>query len=231
MIKFEKISKIYPSRIKPEPIVALQDINFEVSPGEFLSVVGKSGAGKTTLIKLLIGEEAPTAGDIFFDNQAITEHSFTRIQELRKKIGVVYQDYRLLSSRTVFENIAYILEVMGYDDDLIRENVNKILDMVGLEERRENFPEELSGGEKQRLAIARALIHKPNLVVADEPTGNLDPYNTFEVVDLFRRINSFGTTVILATHDKKIVDNLNKRVIILEQGRLLQDKINGKFRL
>jgi cell division transport system ATP-binding protein len=231
MIKFEKISKIYPSRIKPEPIVALRDISFEISSGEFLSIVGKSGAGKTTLIKLLIAEEPPSEGHIFFDNQNITERDFKKIQELRKKIGIVYQDYRLLSSRTVFENIAYILEVMGYEDDLIKENVSKILDMVGLEERRENFPEELSGGEQQRLAIARALIHKPNLLVADEPTGNLDPYNTFEVIELFRRINDLGTTVILATHDKKIVDTLNRRVVILEEGRLLQDRINGKFRL
>lgn len=231
MIKFDKISKVYPSRINEEPVVALEDINFEISPGEFLSIVGKSGAGKTTLIKLLIGEEIPTSGNIFFDQHNITERSFNKIQELRKSLGVVYQDYRLLSSRTVFENIAYVLEVMGCNDDYIREQVNKILDMVRLEERRENFPEELSGGEKQRLAIARALIHKPNLVIADEPTGNLDPYNTFEVIELFQKINNLGTTVLLATHDKKIVDNLNKRVIILEQGHLTEDKINGKFRL
>jgi cell division transport system ATP-binding protein len=231
MIKFEKISKVYPSRVKPEPIIALEDISFEVSSGEFLSIVGKSGAGKTTLIKLLIGEEIPTEGSIFFDQENITQRDFKRIQELRKKIGVVYQDYRLLASRTVFENIAYILEVMGYDDDTIRDNVEKILDMVNLEDRRKNFPEELSGGEQQRLAIARALIHKPHLLIADEPTGNLDPYNTFEVIELFRRINNLGTTVVLATHDKKIVDNLNKRVIILEQGRMIQDRLNGKFRL
>jgi cell division transport system ATP-binding protein len=231
MIKFEKISKVYPSRIKPEPIIALEDISFEISSGEFLSIVGKSGAGKTTLIKLLIGEEIPTEGTIFFDQEEITQRDFKRIQELRRKIGVVYQDYRLLASRTVFENIAYILEVMGYDNEAIKDNVDKILDMVNLEDRQKNFPEELSGGEQQRLAIARALIHKPHLLIADEPTGNLDPYNTFEVIELFRRINNLGTTVVLATHDKKIVDNLNKRVIILEQGRMIQDRLNGKFRL
>jgi cell division transport system ATP-binding protein len=200
-----------------------------VQPKEFVSIVGRSGAGKTTLIKLLIGEEKITEGEIFFRNKNIARIKSNELQKIRKKIGVVYQDYRLLSSKTVYENVSYILEVMGFSDQDIARDVSRILGIVRLRERAKNFPEELSGGEQQRLVIARALVHQPEIVIADEPTGNLDPYNTFEIINLFKKINESGTTVILATHDKRIIDGLAKRVITLEAGRLIRDEQEGKF--
>lgn len=200
-----------------------------VQPGEFVSVAGRSGAGKTTLIKLLIGEEKITEGEIFFKNKNIARIKSDELQKIRKKIGVVYQDYRLLFSKTVYENVSYILEVMGFSDEDIARDVPRILEIVRLQERARNFPQELSGGEQQRLVIARALVHQPEIVIADEPTGNLDPYNTFEIINLLKRINESGTTVILATHDKRIIDGLAKRVITLEEGRLIRDQQGGKF--
>jgi len=229
MISFQNVSKIYYSSVNSSPINALKNVSFMVKPGEFVSIAGRSGAGKTTLIKLLIGEERITEGKIFFRNKNIGRIKSNELQKIRKKIGVVYQDYRLLFSKTVYENVSYILEVMGFSDEDIARDVPKILEIVRLQERARNFPKELSGGEQQRLVIARALVHQPEIVIADEPTGNLDPYNTFEVINLLKKINESGTTVILATHDKRIIDGLVKRVITLEAGRLIRDEQGGKF--
>jgi cell division transport system ATP-binding protein len=191
--------------------------------------VGKSGAGKSTMVRLLIREEKPTKGGIFFDNQNICFLKGRKLQEVRRKIGVVYQDYKLLSNKTVEENLGYIMEVMGVSDETVQRDVKKVLEIVGIEKRCLHFPCELSSGEKQRLAIARALIHRPEMIVADEPTGNLDLYNTYEVINLFKQINEMGTTVLLLTHNKDVVEFLKKRVITLEQGRVISDDPKGKF--
>jgi len=229
MILFQDVTKIYHSELNSHDIPALKDISFKIEPKEFLSIVGRSGAGKTTLIKLLIGEENITSGNIIFENKNIKETGFNELQKIRRKIGVVYQDYRLLFSKTVYENISYIMEVIGFSDKEIHKNTSQVLEIVGLQNKYRHFPKELSGGEQQRLAVARALVHKPELVIADEPTGNLDPYNTFEIINLFKKINENGTTIILATHDRRIIDNLNQRVITLEGGKLLRDEESGKF--
>ncbi len=230
MIKFENVTKIYPSN-KPgsEDTIALENISFEVKPKEFVSIVGKSGAGKTTLLKLLLAEEKPTSGTIFFEGQDINQILPEDLPNLRRKIGVVFQDYRLLPSKTAYENIAYAMEVIGASDEEIARDVPKVLEIVGLDEKAHNFPAELSGGEKQRVAIARALVHRPDVILADEPTGNLDPYHTIGIIDLLLKIQEMGTTIILATHDKDVVNRLGKRVITLENGRIIRDDERGRF--
>ncbi|MDO8265136.1 MAG: cell division ATP-binding protein FtsE [Candidatus Parcubacteria bacterium] len=227
MIKFQNTTKIYNSG--SGVIAAVDDISFEVQKGEFVCLVGKSGAGKTTLFKLLLAEEKPSKGHIFFYGKDIDTISSGDIPALRRKIGSVFQDYKLLPVKTLFENIAYIMEVTGAEDAQIKHDVTEVLDIVGLSERQNNFPEELSGGEKQRAAIARAMIHRPEVILADEPTGNLDPYNTQDIINLLLRINEFGTTVILATHNKDVVDKMEKRVITLEAGKLIRDEEGGRF--
>lgn len=227
MIKFESVTKIYSSN--NNTIFAVKDVSFQIEQGEFVSIIGKSGAGKTTLIKLLIGEEKPSQGDVFFKDKAVQIMKQKELQNLRQKIGVIYQDYKLLLSKNVRENVEYIMQVIGALDKDIARDVPQILEIVGLNYRQENFPMELSGGEKQRLAIARALCHRPEIIIADEPTGNLDLYNTFEIMNILKKIHSLGTTVILATHQKGIVDNLKQRVVVLEQGRLIRDDQQGKF--
>ncbi|MCD6500941.1 ATP-binding cassette domain-containing protein [bacterium] len=227
MIKFQNISKIYHS--SKTPVVALKDVSFEIKQGEFVSIVGKSGAGKTTLVKLLISEEKPSRGEIFFKGKKIGEMCPADIQYLRKRIGVVHQDYKLLTSKNVKENVEYIMQVIGASDKDISRDVPQVLEMVGLLDRQTNFPEELSGGEKQRLAIARALIHRPEVIVADEPTGNLDLYNTFEIINLLKKIHGLGTTIILATHNREIIERLGHRVITLEKGKIIRDDQEGKF--
>lgn len=227
MIKFENIFKTYYAN--KNPVHALADVCFQVNKGEFVSIVGKSGAGKTTLIRLLIAEEKPSQGRIFFKDKEIQKMNQPILQQLRQLIGVVHQDYKLLSTKNVRENIEYIMQVIAADDQDIKRDVPQILDLVGLTERQENFPNELSGGEKQRLAIARGLCHRPEVIVADEPTGNLDLYNTFEIINLLKKIHQLGTTVVLATHNKEVVDNLEQRVITLEQGRVINDQKKGKF--
>lgn len=224
MIRFQNITKIYPPNT-----VALENISFEVKRKEFVSIVGRSGAGKTTLLKLLLAEEEPTKGRIFFDNQDIKEIKRSQLHKLRRKMGAVFQDYKLLSSKTVYENVAYALEVIGATDKEISRDVPQVLEIVGLLDRANNFPQELSGGEKQRAAIARALIHRPEVILADEPTGNLDPYHTQEIIRLLSKIQELGTTVILATHNKEIVNSLEKRVITLEEGRIIRDEEKGRF--
>ncbi len=227
MISISHITKIYNS--KQEPIVALDDVSFDIGKKEFISIVGKSGAGKTTLLKLILAEEEPTKGAIFFDNQDIFKLKRKELPLVRRRIGTVFQDYKLFSSKTTYENIAYVMEVMGAEEEDIRRDVAQVLEIVGLEHRANNFPEELSGGEKQRVAIARALIHWPDVILADEPTGNLDPYNSFDIIKLLLKIYELGTTVILSTHDKNIINSLGKRVVTLEDGKVVRDEEKGRF--
>lgn len=224
MIKFQNISKIYPAGL-----VALDDVTFEIKPKEFISIVGKSGAGKTTLLKLLMVEERPTRGRIFFNDQDILKIRPEGIPELRRKIGAVFQDYKLIPSKTTYENIAYVLEVIGASEKEIARDVAGVLDIVGLTARAKSFPAELSGGERQRVAIARAMIHRPEVILADEPTGNLDPYHTLDIVRLLLKINEMGTTIILATHNKEVINSLDKRVITLQSGRIIRDDAVGRF--
>jgi len=224
MIKFDKVTKIYNS-----DSVVLQDISFKIKEGEFVSIVGKSGAGKTTLTRLLLGLEEPTSGQVYFENIDIHTADLSQIQIIRRKIGVVYQDYKLLSVKTVYENVAYIMEVEGKENSEISSEVPKVLEIIGLRNKTNNFPKELSGGEQQRLAIARALVNHPNLIIADEPTGNLDPYNTYEVISLLQKINKAGRTVILLTHDREVVNKLGRRVITLDKGKIIRDEEEGRF--
>ncbi len=224
MIKFNKAEKVY-----SDGTVAIQDISFEIKKGEFVSIVGKSGAGKTTLIYLMLGLEKATSGEVYFEDVNLAEADLEKIQEIRRKMGVVHQDYKLLPKKTVYENVAYIMEVEGKDNEEIDREVPKVLEVIGLEDKVDNFPHQLSGGEKQRLAVARALVSQPEIIIADEPTGNLDPYNTYEVISLLQKINQTGKTVILATHDKEVINKLGKRVITLEQGKMLRDEPEGKF--
>lgn len=224
LVSFQNVSKVF-----PPDTVALQDVSFKMEKGEFLSIVGRSGAGKTTLLKILAAEEYPTSGQVFFEKNnvhALSLHSLTR---LRRRIGIVFQDYRLLPSRTLHENIAYVLEITGLPDEEINQEVHHVLELVRLQEKANHFPHELSGGEHQRAALARALVHRPELLLADEPTGNLDPYHTKDVIELLVKIHGLGTSVILATHNKDIVNSLKKRVITLEEGRVVRDEKVGKF--
>jgi cell division transport system ATP-binding protein len=226
MIKFDKVTKIYKG-----DFTALEDINLEIHPGEFVSIVGKSGAGKSTLLKLIYAEEIPTSGNVFFDEKPIDGIKRRLIHEHRKKIGTVFQDFKLLPKKTAFENVAYALEVSGVPREEILEDVPQILDIVGLGNKMEKFPYQLSGGEQQRVAFARALIHKPKIIIADEPTGNLDPISSWEIVQLMMKINEIGTTVLLASHDKYVVDKINKRVVIMENGKIVGDCPSGKYKL
>jgi cell division transport system ATP-binding protein len=224
MIKFKNVTKIYPSGPK-----ALDDISFEIEPKEFVSLVGKSGAGKSTLLKMLLKEESPSSGEIFFDGEEISGIEGKGVSLLRRKIGSVFQDYKLIPTKTTYENVAYIMEVIGASDEEIKRDVIEVLDIVGLMSKANNFPAELSGGEKQRVAIARALIHRPKVILADEPTGNLDPYNTLEIIRLLLKINELGTTVILATHNKDVINSLGKRVITMQEGKIIRDEKVGRF--
>lgn len=224
MINFQRVTKIYAHRS-----LALNDVSFTVGKNEFISIVGRSGAGKTTLLKLLLHEEMPTRGKIFFDSQDVTKLHPGELPALRRRIGAVFQDYKLLPTKTAYENVAYIMEIMGAKDKEIARDVPEVLEIVGLSHVANNFPKELSGGEKQRVAIARALIHRPQVIVADEPTGNLDPYHVKDIMDLFRKIYELGTTIILATHHKEIVNRLGRRVITLENGKIIRDEEKGRF--
>jgi len=224
MIVFEDINKIYSPNT-----VALKGVSFSIESHEFISIVGKSGAGKTTLIKLLLREEKPTEGKIFFEGKDIVSIGAKDLPAFRRKIGAIFQDYRLLPNKTVFENVAYAMEVMEGTDYEIFRDVPKILEIVGLEDRIDNFPKELSGGEKQRTAIARALAIRPQLIIADEPTGNLDPYHSRDIINLLEKIHELGTTIILSTHDKDVINGLKRRVITLDNGELVRDEQRGGF--
>lgn len=224
MIRFENVSKIYPGDVS-----VLRDINLLVEPGEFVSFVGSSGAGKSTLLKLIYAEEEPTAGEIFFGDRSIGTIKRRLLPYYRRNFGTVFQDFKLLSQRTVFENIAYALEVDGKSTAEIAEEVPQILDIVRLMEKADKYPKQLSGGEQQRVSLARALVHRPSVLIADEPTGNLDPVSAQDIIRLLLEINGMGTTVLLATHNKPIVDGLQKRVVTIGNGTVLRDEKQGKY--
>jgi len=224
MISFKNVYKVYGGNI-----VALKDINLDIDNGEFVSVVGQSGTGKSTLLKLLTLEEFPSKGKIIFNNRDISEFTRRDLPHHRRRIGVIFQDFKLLEKRTVFENISFALEVAGKSNKEIKKNVFQIIDIVGLSDRLNNYPLQLSGGEQQRVAIARALVHHPEVLVADEPTGNLDMINSWEIIELLLKINKLGTTVMLATHDKETVDRINKRVVAMDKGSIIRDQAKGKY--
>jgi len=224
IIRFDRVSKHFSHERH-----VLNDINFSLLPGEFVSLVGVSGAGKSTILKLIYAEEIPSEGEVYFNGRPISGINRKHLPFFRRNIGTVFQDFKLLPNRTAFENIAYALEVDGRETEEINREVPEILEIVGLSDKAEQYPRQLSGGEQQRVSLARALIHRPKVIVADEPTGNLDPVSTQEIVKLLLEINSFGTTILLATHNKSIVDNLGRRVIVLEQGKVVSDEANGKY--
>ena len=223
MIAFHNVSKKYGET------AVLEDINFKVNPGEFISIVGKSGAGKSTVIKLLIGEERPEKGRVLVGSYEVNKLKSAELPQLRRKVGIVFQDFKLLPTKTAYENVAFALEVEGRAQEEIEELVPQMLDLVGLADKQNNFPHELSGGMKQRVAIARAMIHRPAVIIADEPTGNLDHVNAQEIINLLLKINELGTTVVLATHSKDIVNKLRKRVLALDDGKLIKDDPHGNY--
>ncbi len=227
MINFQNVSKIYQSN--SHETIALDDATFRILPKEFVSLVGKSGAGKSTIIKLLIAEEKPSKGKVMMGNYEVAKLKLKELPSLRRRVGVIFQDFRLLPNKTAAENVAFALEVAGRTQEEIEEYVPQAMDMVGLKDKMRNFPKELSGGEKQRVAIARSMINHPDVLIADEPTGNLDPINTWDIIKLLLKINELGTTIILATHNKDIVNFLDRRVISLENGRVIRDEQKGKY--
>jgi cell division transport system ATP-binding protein len=226
MIKFDSVSKIYGDNPP-----ALNNINLEIKPGEFVSIVGPSGAGKSTLLKLIYAEEMPSEGAVYFEGTPLDSLSKKKLPMHRRSIGTVFQDFKLLPKKNVFENIAYALEAINASNEEIQENVPQIIDIVGLAEKSRMFPHQLSGGEQQKVSMARALIHRPMVIIADEPTGNLDPISSLEILELLLKINELGTTVILASHDKDVVNRAAKRVINMEKGRIVCDDNCGQYKI
>ncbi len=224
MIKLKGISKIY-----SKDSVGLEKIDLHIEHGEFVSIVGQSGSGKTTLVKLLIVEEYPTAGQVEIGGWDITKIRNKDIPLLRRQIGVIFQDFKLLHGKTVAENVSFALQVAGAPKKRIKEVVPRVLSIVGLADKMNSYPMHLSGGEQQRVAIARALVHRPKILIADEPTGNLDTINTKDVIEILKKINYFGTTVVLVTHDREVVNGLKKRVITLNKGLIVSDQKIGKY--
>jgi len=231
MIEFKNVSKEYPPNLVKESKVALQNINFTVKPGEFVTLCGRSGAGKTTILKMISCEEKPTSGNVLFNDINTLDVKKSDAYLVRQKIGFIFQDYKLLAYKTVYENVAYALEAFDFNPRLVKDEVMQVLELVGLESKINCLPKELSGGEKQRVSIARALIHRPEIILADEPTGNLDPYHTREIIKILLKINESGSTVVLSTHSRETVNSLEKRVITLENGRIIRDEENGVFSL
>lgn len=223
MIYYDRVTKFY------NDMPAVQDINLSIDPGEFVSIVGHSGAGKTTLLKLLFAEERPTEGSVFFGSRSVSELPPRELASLRRSIGTVFQDFKLLPTKNVFENIAFALEVAGRSDEDIQADVPHVLGLVGLSDKMWNFPHQLSGGEQQRVAIARAIVNQPDVLIADEPTGNLDPLNTHDVVQILKKINDLGTTVLLTTHNKNVVDAVGRRVVTMDQGKIVRDDKSGQY--
>jgi len=226
MIKIKNLSKSY-----VEDIFVLKDINLHIKPGEFVSIVGQSGSGKSTLIRLLIAEEKSGTGEIEIGGWDISNLKDYEIPTLRRQVGVIFQDFKLLPKKTAEENVAFAMEVCGFKNDIIKKTVQQMLNLVGLKDKEDRYPSQLSGGEQQRVAIARSLVHKPKVLVADEPTGNLDSINTREIIDLLKKINKLGTTVLLVTHDKEVVNNLKGRVITLDSGMIISDQSTGRYLL
>jgi len=224
MIYFNSVKKQY-----PKSTLALDDITLAINSGEFVSIVGHSGAGKTTLIKMILAEEEPTEGTVFFESLDVNRLHGRDLTKLRRRIGTVFQDFKLLPNKTAYENISFAMEAAGKTDEEIAADVPHVLDLVDLLDKSAHFPGQLSGGEKQRLAIARAIINQPEVIIADEPTGNLDPLNTYEIVQILKKINDLGTTIILTTHNRGVVDSIGKRVITLEKGRVIRDDKDGRY--
>jgi len=229
MINFNNVSKDYSLELRKNTKRVLDSVNLTIEKNEFVVLCGKTGSGKTTIMKLISGEEKPTFGEVKVGDLSIGEIDDKKIRELRQRIGFVFQDFKLLPYKTISENIAFALEANNYKDDFIKKEVLKTLEIVNLEDKVDSFPDELSGGEKQRVAIARAIIRKPEIILADEPTGNLDPYNTRDIIKLLLKINSNGSIVILSTHNKDIVNNIQKRVITLDKGKVLRDEEQGRY--
>ena len=224
MIYFDKVSKVY-----RDDSLALDEVSLSIEPKEFISIVGHSGAGKTTLLRMLLVEDRPSSGSVFFESTDIHQLSKFELTNFRRRIGTVFQDFRLLPRKTAFENIAFAMEVAGRSDEEIESDVPHVLNLVDLGDKMWNFPHELSGGEKQRVAIARAIVNQPDVVIADEPTGMLDPINTYDIVQILKKINELGTTVILTTHNKGVIDSLGKRVVTLDRGRVIRDDKRGRY--
>lgn len=226
MIYFDKVTKTY-----RDGTPALEDITISIAPKEFVSIVGHSGAGKTTLLKMLLAEEKPTSGAVFFESVDVHTLPPSTLHHYRRKIGMVFQDFRLIPNKTAYENIAFAMEAAGRPDDEIESDVPYILDLVDLADKAQHFPSQLSGGEQQRVAIGRAIVNQPDVIVADEPTGNLDPINTYEIIEILKKINELGTTVMITTHNKGVVDALGKRVITMDRGRIVRDDVKGQYHL
>jgi cell division transport system ATP-binding protein len=225
LIKFENVTKIYPRQDK----AALDGVNLDIEKGEFVFLVGLSGSGKSTFLKLVLREERPSSGVIHVVGKDLNTLSANKVPELRRQVGTVFQDFRLLPNKTVAENVAFTLHVLGYSNEQISREVPEVLELVGLEEKSDRKPSELSGGEQQRVAIARAYVSRPTILIADEPTGNLDPATSVGIMKLLDRINREGTTVVMATHDSGIVDQMRKRVIELEGGHVIRDQVRGVY--
>ena len=226
MIKLRNLYKTYDPNIQ-----AVRNVNLHIKPGEMVSIVGISGAGKSTLVRMITAEEPPTKGRVIIGGWDITDIKPKQVPLLRRQIGVVFQDFKLLDKKTVFENVAFSLEVCGAHQTKIKRLIPKVLKIVGLEDKHERFPCELSGGEQQRVAIARSLCHRPKILIADEPTGNLDSLNTKEIIELLEKINEFGATVLIVSHDKEVVNYLKKRVITMENGKIIADQTKGRYML
>ncbi len=224
MIYFDRVTKLYANNS-----AALEDVTLSFGPKEFVSIVGHAGAGKTTLLKMILAEEAPTSGVVFFESIDVHKIPKNKLHTLRRKIGTVFQDYRLIPNKTAYENIAFAMEAAGRADDEIAADVPHVLQLVDLADKAWSFPRELSGGERQRVAIGRAIVNQPDVLLADEPTGNLDPINTYQVVEILKRINELGTTVILTSHNKGVVDSLGKRVITMDNGHVVRDDKEGRY--
>lgn len=226
MIKVINLSKNFGKDVQ-----ALKNLDFHIKPGEFVSVVGQSGSGKSTLIKLVIAEEKASKGKIIIGGWDITKIKPQEIPTLRRQLGVIFQDFKLLPKKTLFENIAFAMQACGFSTQDIKKTVKQMLSLVGLKGKEDRYPYQLSGGEQQRVAIARSLVHKPKLLVADEPTGNLDSINTREIIDLLKKINELGTTVVLVTHNRDVVNSLKSRVITLDEGVVISDQVKGRYLL
>lgn len=224
-IKFKDVEKTYKNGVN-----ALYDLNLDIKKGEFIFVIGATASGKSTLIKMLYREEKPSKGEIYVGGINVAKVKNNKVYKLRRKIGIVFQDYKLLPKLTAYENVAFALEIYGLPSDEIRKKVLKALDLVGLKAKSKSFPNQMSGGEQQRVAIARAIVNSPKLLICDEPTGNLDPDTSLEIMKVIEKINDLGTTVVMATHDRTMVEKMKKRVIVLEDGKLIKDYEKGKYK-